>query len=123
MLLGGNLKGPAKKKTPPPGLLIAVKAKPKADDAPPPEDAAPDMPMDKPVMDEPEPPAMAGDGEDYGKKLTTDMMRPLIDAGMDEASAKTTLADMFRAAIACIEGDKDDADPAMAGIEGEEPAA
>ena len=43
-------------------------------------------------------------GGDYGAKLLGDMVAPLAAAGMDEATAKSTLAQIFKAAAACLEG-------------------
>ncbi len=43
-------------------------------------------------------------GEDYGAKLLTDMKQPLLDAGMDDATAKSTLAGIFKSMAACLEG-------------------
>lgn len=103
-MLGGNLKAP-QKKTPPPGLLVAKAKPPSEPPADPVGDAPPPKPMPgKPPMDEAEPPAEAAN-EDYGAKLITDMKQPLMDAGMDEATATSTLSGIFKAMAACLEGD------------------
>ncbi len=94
---------PKKKLPPKPGLKIDIMAaKKQADDL-----ESPDPVEGKPAPDpeeEAESPAEEGD-EQYGEKLISDMTAPLISAGMDAATAKSTLADMFRAAANCLSGE------------------
>lgn len=82
----------AKKK---PATPIAGAAKPKPDDlgAPDSLDAAPE-----PEVSEEVPNADEGSGD-----LLGDMTRPLIEAGLSDADAKTMLAGVLKAAVACLE--------------------
>lgn len=88
-----------------PGLDIAI-GKPKGGlDAPDPVDA-PKMPK----MPDPEEAAESPDeesSEEYGAKLISDMTAPLISLGLDEATAKSTLGEMFAAAAKCLSGESD----------------
>jgi hypothetical protein len=44
-------------------------------------------------------------GEEYGAKLISDMTTPLIAAGLDDMSAKHTLASIFDAMAKCLRGE------------------
>jgi hypothetical protein len=108
---------PAKKK-PAIGVMIGLGPKGDSRDGPPmpPKykagggDSAGDMPMGAPKPKDPmaheaaESPAMEG-GEEYGAKLLSDMTAPLIQAGMPEEHAKTTLAGIFDAMAKCLRGE------------------
>lgn len=96
-------KKPAFSKTPEFGKFD--KPKPSLDDLESP-DPVEGKPAPDPAEEEAEPAAEEGD-EQYGAKLITDMTAPLLAAGMDAATAKSTLADMFRAMADCLSGEGD----------------
>ncbi len=134
-MLGGNLKAPKKKQSPP-SLLVAIKPRPPGGDAPPPDESSagdmpmpkipkPKSPMDMAAHEAAEPPAQESD-ETYGAKFVNDMIGPLVSAGMDEATAKKTLAAQLRAGADCLDGsDGEDSglDGVMAGGTGDGEAA
>lgn len=79
--------------------------------APGPLDAPKKKPMPgPPAEEEAESPEYEGQ-EDLGASMISDMMAPLLEAGMDEATAKSTLAKAFSAASKCL-GGGEEAEPA-----------
>lgn len=88
-----------------PGLMIAVGV-PKE----PPRMGAPGSRRDPPPAPEDEaaePPAEEAGESDYSARFLSDMMQPLVDAGMSDDDARSTLADMLSAAAKCLRGGTD----------------
>ncbi len=108
---------PTKPKKKPMPAMPPAKAKPPMDDleSPDPVEGKPAMP---PADDEAaETPEESGN-EEYGAKMLGDMLKPLTDAGLESADAKTLLGKILRGAADCLSGGEGE----NAGLDGGSPA-